>query len=455
MRRTAYLLSAWILVLAACGPAAQPAAPTSAPAAQPTSAAAAKPTTAPAAAATTAPAAATTAPAAAATTAPAAAATTAPAAAPTTAAKPAAGGRGAGAMLKILYWQAPTILNSHLSQGTKDYDASRLVLEPLAAAGPDGKPVPLLASEVPTVDNGGVSKDLKTVTWKLKQGIKWSDGSDFTADDVVFTYQYMSDEKTAATDSEFAEGIESVVAKDPSTVVVTWKEPNPNPYQTFVAGQGQIIQKKQFQDFMGEKAKDAPGNLKPIGTGPYKVTEFKPGDVVTYEINDLYRDKDKPFFKQVQIKGGGDATSAARAVFQTGDFDYSWNLQVEAQVLNQLMQGGKGELVTATSGNVERLLINFADPNAPGDQRSEPTTKHPFFSDLNVRKAFAMAVDRKSMADQLYGPAGTATCNIVTAPEELVSKNTDSMDVCKYDLAAANKMLDDAGWAKGSDGIRA
>ncbi len=444
MKRFASLLSAWTLVLAACGPAAQPAAPTSAPAAQPTTAPAAKPTTAPAAAPTAAPAAA-------ATTAPAAAAkpTTAPAAAA------AGGGRGKGDLLKILYWQAPTILNSHLAQGTKDYDAARLVLEPMAASGPDGKPVPLLAAEVPTVDNGGISKDLKTVTWKLKPGIKWSDGSDFTADDVVFTYQYMSDEKTAATDSEFAEGIDSVVAKDPQTVVVTWKEPNPNPYQFGVAGQSNIIQKKQFSEFMGEKAKDAPGNLKPIGTGPYKVSDFKPGDVVTYEINDQYRDKDKPFFKQVQLKGGGDATSAARAVFQTGDFDYGWNLQVEVQVLNQLMQGGKGELVTATSGNVERLLINFADPNAAGDQRGEPSTKHPFFSDLNVRKAFAMAVDRKSMAEQLYGPAGTATCNIVTAPTEMVSPNTASMDVCKYDLAAANKMLDDAGWTKGSDGIRA
>jgi peptide/nickel transport system substrate-binding protein len=101
------------------------------------------------------------------------------------------------------------------------------------------------------------------------------------------------------------------------------------------------------------------------------------------------------------------------------------------------------------------LLIQFADPNAEGDMRAEPTTKHPFFSDLNVRKAFAMAVDRKSMADQLYGAAGKPTCNIVTAPEEMVSKNTDSMDVCKFDIAAANKLLDDAGWAKGPDGIRA
>src|SRR6266702_3787343 len=134
MRRTAYLLSAWTLLLAAaCGPAATPA-PTAAPAAAPTVAppAAAKPTTAPAAAPTTA----------------------AAAPAPTTAA---AGTRGAGGTLKILYWQAPTILNTHLGQGTKDQDASRLVLEPLAALGPDGVPIPLLAAEIPTVANGGVS----------------------------------------------------------------------------------------------------------------------------------------------------------------------------------------------------------------------------------------------------------------------------------------------------------
>src|SRR5579859_6280262 len=455
MRRIAYLLSAWTLLFAAaCGPAAAPApAPTTAPAAP----AAAAPTTAPAAAAkpTTAPAAA----APAATTAPAAPApTTAPAAAakPTTAPAAAAGTRGAGGTLKILYWQAPTILNTHLAQGTKDQDASRLVLEPLAALGPDGVPVPLLAAEIPTVANGGISADQKSITWKLKPGIKWSDGTPFTADDVVFTWQYVADPKTAASTTQIVDGVTSVEAKDPMTVVVNFKDPNPYPYQIFVSAQGPIIQKKQFQDFIGDKAKDAPGNLAPIGTGPYKVTDFKPGDVVTYTMNENYRDPNKPFFKDVQIKGGGDATSAARAVFQTGDVDYAWNLQVESQVLNQLMQGGKGDLVTAPSPNVERLLLNFADPNTDeGGAKAEPDTKHPFFSDINVRKAFAMAVDRKSIADQLYGVAGQPTCNMVTSPAALVSKNTDSMDVCKYDIAAANKLLDDAGWAKGSDGIRA
>jgi peptide/nickel transport system substrate-binding protein len=436
MRRTVSFVSAsTLLLLAACGPAAAPP-----PAA----------TTAPAApAATTAPAAP------AATTAPAATAAAPAAAAPTTAAKPAAGARGQGDLLRIIYWQAPTILNSHLAQGTKDYDASRLVLEPLAAMGPDGKPVALLAAEVPTVDNGGVSRDLKTVTWKLKPGIKWSDGSDFTSADVVFTYQYVSDPATASTNSQVAAGVEKVEAPDPTTVVVTWQEPNPNPYQLFVGPLNHIIQKAQFENFMGAKAQDAPGNLAPNGTGPYKIKEFKPGDVVTYEINTGFRDPAKPFFKEVQIKGGGDATQAARAVFQTGESDYSWNLQVEAQVLNQLMQGGRGELVTEVSPNVERILINFADPNTEIDgARAEPTTKHPFLTDLKVRQALAMAVDRKSIAEQLYGPTGQATCNIVTTPDTISSKNTANMDVCKFDIAKANQLLDEAGWTRGSDGIR-
>ena len=358
-------------------------------------------------------------------------------------------------MLKILYWQAPTILNEHLAQGTKDQDASRLVSEPLAANGPDGKPVAVLAAEIPTLDNGGVAKDQKSITWKLRPDVKWSDGSDFTADDVVFTWQYVANKDTAASDTVIADGVTNVEAKDPHTVVVSFKDANPYPYQIFVSAQGVILQKKQFQDYIGAKAKDAPGNLAPIGTGPFKVVDFKPGDVVTYTMNENYRDPNKPYFHDVQIKGGGDATSAARAVFQTGEVDYAWNLQVEAQVLNQLQQGGKAVLQTAPSPNVERLLINFSDPNPDlGDTRGEPSTKHPFLSDLNVRKALAMAVDRKSMAEQLYGPAGTASCNIIPSPPDLVSKNTDSMDVCKYDIAAANKLLDDAGWAKGSDGIR-
>jgi peptide/nickel transport system substrate-binding protein len=197
---------------------------------------------------------------------------------------------------------------------------------------------------------------------------------------------------------------------------------------------------------MGAKAKDAPANLKPVGTGPFVVTDFKPGDVVTFQANPNYRDPNKPCFGDVTMKGGGDATSAARASLQTGDVDYAWNLQVTADVLQQLAQGGKGELITAPSNSVERLMLNMdnADP-ALGDKRSEPDQPNPFLSDIKVRQALALGVDRKAI-EQLYGGlsvTGGATCDIITAPPPMVS--TTKFDFCDYNLDKANPLLDSAG----------
>jgi peptide/nickel transport system substrate-binding protein len=378
---------------------------------------------------------------------------------PTAAAASATGAAPArSGTLKLLWWQAPTILNSHLAQGSKDYDAARVVLDPLAAMGPDGVPVPRLAASIPTVSNGGVSPDLQTVTWKLRPGVKWSDGTDFTADDVLFTYQYQADPATAAVDSAVTKGVAKVAAPDPHTVVVTWQKPNPNPYQLFVGVYGHILQKRQFLDYQGARAKDAPGNLKPIGTGPFVVQDFRPGDMVTYAANPLYRDPAKPGFQTVQLKGGGDATSAARAVLQTGDYDYATNLQVEAAVLRSLLDGGKGELAAAVGPLVERVLLNRADPNqVVNGARSEPTTQHPFLSDLRVRQALALATDRQTIAEQLYGAGltGVATTNLITAPPADNSPNTAKLPIASYDLDQANQLLDQAGWLRGSDGQRA
>ena len=368
--------------------------------------------------------------------------------------------RGAGGDLKILYWQAPTILNPHQATGTKDNDASRLVIEPLAAFDNDGNAVAVLAAEVPTVANGEVTADFKQVTWKLKQGVKWSDGTPFTADDVAFTYKYICDPKTAASTADRCEGVDTVVAKDPNTVVVTYKNTNPFFYQVGVGFSNGILQKAQYANCIGDAAKNCPADLKPIGTGPYVVKDFKPGDTVLYDMNPNYRDANKPFFKSVTFKGGGDAAASARAVCQTGDTDYGWNLQVEATVLKPMASASdsKCNLLTNYGSSVERILLNFSNPDPSlGDNRGEPSTKHPFLSDIHVRRALAMATDRQSVAVQLYGDglAGKATCNILTAPAPMNSKGTDSMDVCKFDLAAAEKELQDNGWVKGADGVRA
>ena len=369
--------------------------------------------------------------------------------------------RGDGGELKVLYWQAPTILNPHQATGTKDSDSSRLVVEPLASWGPDAKPVANgLAKEIPTVANGGVSSDFTTVTWKLKDGLKWSDGSPVTADDVVFTFTQIHDPATASTTEDNTEGVKSVTAKDASTVVLTYDEPNPNFYQWGVGTCCGILQKAQFANFTGAKMKDAPGNLKPIGTGPYMVTDFKPGDVVTYAANPNFRDPNKPYFKTVNFKGGGDAESSARALFQTGDVDYAWNLQVAANILQPMISSStKGKMLSVYGSSVERILLNFADPNAAGDARGEPTTKHPFFNGadgLTVRKALALATDRKTVAVQLYGDGltGKPGCNIITGVPDFESTATTSF-CSQFDPTAAAKMLDDAGWKLGSDNVRA
>ncbi len=97
--------------------------------------------------------------------------------------------------------RAPTLLNPHFATGTKDQDGSRIFYEPLAGWDSEGNLVPALAAEIPSRENGGLAADGKSVTWKLKQGVKWHDGKPFTADDVVFNWEFSSDPATATVTS--------------------------------------------------------------------------------------------------------------------------------------------------------------------------------------------------------------------------------------------------------------
>jgi peptide/nickel transport system substrate-binding protein len=359
-------------------------------------------------------------------------------------------GRGKGDLLRILYWQAPTILNTHFAQGDKDSSAGCLVLEPLITFDKDGNPIPVLAAEAPSLENGGVAADGKSVTYKLKQGVTWSDGEPFTSKDVEFTWKFATDPDGATVSLAQYQVIDSIDVIDDYTVMLNFKEANPAWFTPFATGYfGCVLPEHILKDSIGAKGRDSDFNLKPIGTGPYKVKEFKPGDVVNYEINENYREADKPYFKTVELKGGGDATAAATAAMQTGETDWAWNLQVEKTVLDQLSGNSDTGTVAITPGqSLERILINFADPNKEVDgAKAEPSTQHPFLTDKNVRMAFALACDRETISTQLYGQAGNPAANLLVSPERFNSKNTSF----KYDLDAANKLLDDAGWVKNGD----
>ncbi|WP_267384810.1 peptide ABC transporter substrate-binding protein [Cyanobacterium sp. uoEpiScrs1] len=361
--------------------------------------------------------------------------------------------QGHSETLNLLYWQAPTILNPHLSTGFKDSEASRITLEPLASYDNQGNLIPFLAAEIPSRDNGGISPDGKSVTWKLKEGIKWSDGTPFMADDVVFTYQFVTNPKVGSTSANNYVSIETVKAIDKNTVKVVFKKSNPAWDLPFVGGGGMILPRHLYKNYNGENARQAPENLIPIGTGPYKVVEFKPGNVVVYEVNSHFREVDKLGFKKIKLKGGGDATSAARAVLQTGDVDYAYNLQVEVNILNQLAAGGAGKIKSIFGGTSERILINLTDPNKATIEGEKSSLKfpHPFFQSKQVREAFSLAIDRDTIAQQLYGVTGKAISNFLIAPLQYNSPNTSY----EFNLEKASQLLDKEGWKdSNNNGIR-
>jgi len=359
--------------------------------------------------------------------------------------------RGGGGELRTLWWQAVSILNPHLAVGVKDNDGSRLFHEPLAAFDPDGNLVPILATEIPTFENGGLAKDGLSVTWKLKRGVQWHDGRPFTADDVVFTWEFAADPATAATTAGQYKEIARIEKLDSHTVKVVFKKPAPFWPIVFCGSTGQLIAKHVFEPYRGAKSREAPANLKPVGTGPYRYLDFKPNDVVRAELNPSYHVPNWPFFDRVEMKGGGDAVSAARAVIQTGEYDFAWNLQVEDDILRRMEQGGKGRVDMVPSGNIEHISVNQTDPWTELDgERSSIKTTHPLLSDPAVRAALTVLVDRGSIQEQLYGRAGQATANYLNAPSRFASRNTR----WEFNIEKANQVLDAGGWRRGPDGVR-
>ncbi|WP_226553127.1 peptide ABC transporter substrate-binding protein [Celeribacter naphthalenivorans] len=363
--------------------------------------------------------------------------------------------RGADGHVNIIYYQAPSTMNPYLSGGTKELESASLVLEPLARYDETGAIVPFLAESVPTVENGGVSEDLTTITWKLKEGLKWSDGSDLTSEDVKFTWEYCTSEGGGCSQSEKYNDVVSVETPDALTVIVTFGVPKPFPYGPFVGAQAPIVQKAQFANCTGEAmASCTDQNFAPIGTGPFVVDEFKTNDVVSLSANPNYRDPAKPAFATATLKGGGDAQSAARSVLETGEFDYAWNTQVAPDLLEAMLAKGQGQLVSAYGTLVERIMVNLTDPNpALGDERATAAHPHPFLSDIAVRKALSMAIDRALLTEIGYGDAGRPTCNVLPAPE--IYKSTANDACLTQDIEGAKAVLEEAGWVDSDgDGIR-
>jgi peptide/nickel transport system substrate-binding protein len=188
-----------------------------------------------------------------------------------------------------------------------------------------------------------------------------------------------------------------------------------------------------------------------VGTGPYRFVDFKPGDVLHAEVNGAYHVPNRPFFDTVEMKGGGDPVSAARAVLQTGEYDYGWGLNMEDEILRRLEQSARGRVVIGRTANLEYIQLNQTDPWREVDgERASVKTTHPFLTDSVVRSAFALLVDRAAIQKDIWGRQADPTANFMNR-QPFVSPNTR----WEFNIDKANAILDAAGWKRGGDGIRA
>ncbi len=364
--------------------------------------------------------------------------------------------RGSGGELKIIQWQAPSSMSAHLATGDKDILAASLILEPLMHYGEDAGLLPNLITDVPSFENGMLAEDLSSVTLSLLPDVTWSDGEPFTSSDIRFTWEWVMDPANASTNTDAFGTIASIETPDDLTAIVTFNDSNPLWYAAFTGNaQGAVYPEHILAG--GGEASEMFG-LNPVGTGPYVMESFEVNDQVTYVVNENYREPNKPFFERVILKGGGEASSAARAVLETGEYHFAWYLQVDPDLLREMEAKGAGKLIVYPGVYAERLHLNFSDPNTEVDgQRSQKDTPHPFFSDPAVREAMRYAIQRDVLAEQLFlgGEDETAAKDVLSGIASLESPNTS----WEYDPGKAQQILDDAGWVmdgevRSKDGVQ-
>ncbi len=342
-------------------------------------------------------------------------------------------------ILTMGIYQEPENLNTYIGVQTVITYVHKPFAEYLIDVDDEGNYFPVLAAEIPTVENGGVSADGLTITYKLKKGVKWSDGAPFTAADVKFTWEALANPANLVKSRSGYELMESVETPDDHTAIVKYKEF----YAPYLTRFAPVLPKHVLGGL--PNINDAPYNRMPVGTGPFMVTEWVSGDHITMVKNPHFRNADKVridklFFKIIPSREVGIAQ------IQAGDIDGVWDL-IEAQI--PMMEARPDiSLCLSNSLTSERLILNHSTPVPPNN--GNPDFPHPILGDLRVRQAIEYAIDKQTIIDKLlYGKARPGSGEI---PDGWAA-NRD-LPPTPYDPAKAAKLLDEAGWVPGPDGIR-
>ena len=333
--------------------------------------------------------------------------------------------------------QEPETLHPFRSTGTQTNAlVYRLAVEGLTAAAPDGSPRAVLAAEVPTLANGAVRltpEGTMTVRWMLRPDLRWSDGTPLTSADVRFTWRAVMTDPRVTT-REGYELMTDVETPDDRTALVRYRA-----IDAAYATRFDALLPQHVLDGASDAAVSAYARA-PLGTGPFRITEFVSGDHVTAERNERYRVAGRPYLDRVIFRFVS-SVEAAKLQLRAGEVDAAGSLS-EADAV-ELEADPLVRVTSVPSPAVETLAFNLLRPGS--------TTAHPVLGEVAVRRALVLATPKALIVDKLlYGRTrpGSSEIPIGWAARTGIAQES-------YDPVLAAKLLDDAGWPRAADGIRA
>lgn len=356
--------------------------------------------------------------------------------------QPAASGEQvkAGGTVRVSMNQEPDVLNPLYGGGLRvSNTVNQAVYNGLWVVDEKGEFQADLAAEVPTVKNGGVSADGKTITVKLRKDVKWADGKPFTAEDVKWNYDTILHPKTTIGKTTM-KNIETFTVKDPHTI--EWKMATVFPaYLTLFSYPSGIVPKHALENVAPEDLGKHEFGRKPFGTGPFRVTEWQAASHITLEPNPNYF-KGKPKLDKLIFLITPDKNTQL-AKLRANETDIAVDLaESDTPEIDKI---GGWKVLSVAGLTSDRFFLNLGEPGTPDG--SKP---HPILADKNVRRALELGINKQELVDKvLFGKTKIASSEYPDG--HWVSPG---IPPTKYDAEGAKKLLEDAGWKAGADGIR-